>query len=264
MNAESVKKYLKNDAEIIVYDVAASSNALAKDLAKNGAKERTVVIVKSQTNGKGRLGRSFISNSETGLYMSIILKPSISADKCVDITALASVAVLEAIESTSKKQAQIKWINDIYIYDKKICGILTESAYDFQKNQLEYIICGIGVNIVPPKNGFDDEIKNIAGSIFEKEAPNEYKSVLCASIIDCFLKYYSTLDKKTYIKKYKEKSNIIGKNVDVYIGNKMIKGIAIDITDNAELVVKNENGDICIFNSGEARVRKSGDSLNDK
>ncbi len=262
MNVEQIKTHLKSNVEIIIYDVAASSNIVAKELASRGANEGVTVIVKSQTNGRGRLGRSFISNSENGLYMSIILKPNIPADKCVDITALASVATLEAIESTSKRNAQIKWVNDIYINDKKVCGILTEASYNYEKNKLDYVICGIGVNISPPENGFDDEIKDIAGVIFEKEAPADYKSFLCASIIDSFFKYYNELEKKTYIKAYKEKSNIIGKAIDVYRGNEITKGIAIDITDNAELVVEKENGEVCIYNSGEARVRNSGVKLN--
>lgn len=264
MNINYIEKYLKGNVEIIIHDVASSSNTIAKELASKGAKEGTVVIVKSQTAGRGRLGRSFISNSENGLYMSIILRPKISADKCVDITASASVAVLEAIEITSNRKAQIKWVNDIYIDDKKVCGILTESAYNYEKNELDYVICGIGVNILPPQNGFDKEIKDIAGAIFEKKAPSEYKSILCARIIDIFLKYYSKLEEKTYLNVYREKSNIIGKEVDVYRGNEIFKGVAIDINDNAELVVKKENGEISVFNSGEARVRKTGDMLSEK
>lgn len=255
MNNESIKKHLNSDVKIIIYDVATSSNVLAKELALGGANEGTVIIVKSQTNGKGRLGRSFISSSENGLYMSIVLRPQISPDKCVDITVMAASAVLEAIESTTNTNPKIKWVNDIYINDKKVCGILTETTYNYESNRLDFVICGIGVNIAPPKDGFDEEIKNIAGSIFENEAPQEYKSILCAKIIDYLLKYYNEIDKKTYLKTYKEKSNIIGKSVDVYKGNEIISGIAIDVNDRAELVVKKENGDICVFNSGEARVK---------
>ena len=264
MNTNDIKKYLKSNVDIYLYDVATSSNLIAKELACSYAKEGTVVVVKSQTNGRGRLGRSFISNSENGLYMSLILRPKISIDKCIDITTLAAVATLEAIEKTSQARAQIKWVNDIYINDRKVCGILTESAYNNEENCLDYVICGIGINILPPQNGFDEEIKDIAGAIFENEAPLDYKAILCASIIDCFFKYYNELDNKAYMSAYKEKSSIIGQNVDVYRGNEIVSGVAIDITDNAELVVKKENGEICVFNSGEARVRRTGQIINDK
>ena len=262
MNVQYITKHLKNNAKIIAYDTVSSTNTVAKELAESGAREFTVVTAKSQTNGKGRLGRSFISNSENGLYMSVILKPDIPAEKCVDITVLSAVAVLEAIEETSNIKSTIKWINDIYINEKKVCGILAESSFDNSK--LSYVIVGIGVNILPPENGFDETIKDIATSIYEDNAPQNCKELLCAKIIDKLIFYYQNMESKSYMKVYKEKSNILGKSVDVYRGNEIIKGTAIDINENAELIVKTENGDICVFNSGEARVRKTGVTLNEK
>lgn len=262
MNINEIKKHLNNNVNIIIYDTASSSSTIAKELAIQGEKEFTTVIVKRQTNGRGRLGSSFISNSENGLYMSIILRPNLSPDRCIDITTLAAVSVLEAIEETSNTSPSIKWINDIYINEKKVCGILTEAAFDGTKTS--YVIVGIGVNITPPENGFDDTIKDIATSIYEKDAPKGYKELLCAKIIDKLIYHYSKIEEKSYMSKYKEKSNILGKEVDVYRGNDIIKGIAIDINDNAALVVKTENGEICVFNSGEARVRKRGAALNEK
>ena len=261
MTEEIIRKYLKYDANIHIFDEISSSNTVAKELALEGAKEGTIVIALTQTNGRGRLGRGFISNCDNGLYMSIILRPDINPDECVSITVMASVAVLEAIEKTANISAQIKWVNDIYINERKICGILTEAKFS-KGDRLDYVICGIGINITPPQNGFNDEIKDIAGAIFANEAPLEYKEKLLAKIIDNFFKHYN--DKKDFMNTYREKSSIIGKDVDVYCGNSIISGIAVDINDNAELVVKKEDGEICVFNSGEARVRKSGEKLNDK
>ncbi len=262
MNKNDIIKHLKNNVNILIYDTLPSSNITAKELAKDGYDEFTTVIAKSQNNGRGRLGRSFISNTENGLYMSVIFKPNLSPNQCVDITALASVAVLEAIEETSDTHPTIKWVNDIYINDKKVCGILTESSFDNCK--LSYVVVGIGINITPPENGFDDAIKDIATSIYANEAPQGYKELLCAKIIDKLIDYYSTIEEKSYMRVYREKSNIIGENVDVYRGNEIVNGIAIDINENAELIVKKENGEICVFNSGEARVRRSGACLNEK
>ena len=129
---------------------------------------------------------------------------------------------------------------------------------------LDYAVVGIGINIIPPENGFDDTIKDIATSLYEDNAPQNYKELLCAKIVDKLNFYYQNMESKSYMKVYKEKSNIIGKSVDVYRGNDIIKGTAIDINENAELVVKTEKGDICVFNSGEARVRKQGTILNEK
>ncbi len=245
--------------KILEYDTATSSNDVAIDLAKNGEAHGTAVVVHSQANGRGRSGRTFISNSVGGLYMSVILRPSLPPQHYNTLTALACVAVVNAIKKTTSKTPKIKWVNDIYINDRKVCGILTESR--ISKGTFEYIICGIGINIVPPQGGFDEEISKIAGSIFENDAPAGYKMTLCNAILDELFAYYDKIEEKSYMSKYKEYSFIVGCEVDVYFGNEIINGIAIDIDENAGLVIKCKDGEIRHFNSGEARVRRAGDSL---
>lgn len=254
----SIKKELDREHKIYIYSREGSSNAIAKDLCQNGEGEGSVVIVKSQTNGKGRMGRSFLSSSENGLYMSIILRPKIQAEECVNITVAGAVAVLESIEALSGKKAEIKWVNDIYINDKKCCGILTEAAIDLNSKGLQYAIIGIGVNLCPPKGGFDKEIEEIACGVYENQCPSDFKYKLCAQIVNRFFKYYYRLEHKEYMKTYKESSCIIGKEVDVYVGNECINGIAIDIDENANLIVEDSKSTIHTFNSGEARVRGAG------
>ena len=262
MNINEIEKRLNKNVKIIIHEELPSTNTEAKNLALNGETEFTTVIAKRQTRGKGRLGRSFMSNSETGLYMSIILKPEISPHKCVDITVMVASAVLEAINETSGVLPSIKWVNDIYINDKKVCGILVESTCENDK--ITNAIVGIGVNITPPQGGFDSEIKDIATSIFGENAPINYKEILCAQIINKIIYYYENFDDKTYMSVYRKNSNIINEEVDIYVGNEIVRGIAIDINDKAEIVIKTENGDIRVFNSGEARVRKGGAKLSEK
>lgn len=245
--------------KILIYEKATSSNDIARELAEKGEGHATAVVVLSQTSGRGRMGRSFISNSENGLYMSIILRPSLDMEAYKTLTAMTCVAVLRAIEKTANVFPKIKWVNDLYLNDRKICGILAESKLGAP--YFEYIICGIGINITPPLEGFDPEISKIAGAVFEKEAPQGYKMELCEAILNEFFALYDSLPKKDFMKEYKLKSSIIGKTVDVYAGDSIIQGTAIDIDENAELVVKCSNGEVRSFNSGEARVRKSGESL---
>ena len=254
------KKLLKNQIELVVYDKATSSNTLAKELACNGAKEGMVVLVKSQSEGKGRLGRRFISSSENGLYFTIILRPQIAPMDAIHITTIGATALCEAIKKTSGQNAQIKWVNDIYINDKKCAGILTESQINAENNTIDYAVIGMGINVLPPENGFDKEIADIATSIYKKDAPSGYKTELLYEIIDAFFMYYKDIEEKTYLKSYKQSSNIIGKEVDVYIGNEIIRGTAIDIDDAARLIVKTSDG-ISSFGSGEARVRQEGRAL---
>ncbi len=253
----NVGMHLKRSHEVYIYKKEDSSNNVAKRLCKEGAKEGTVVIVESQTAGRGRMGRSFLSDSENGLYMSVVLRPHISADKCVSITVAAAVAVAEAIEVLSQRECHIKWVNDIYIGDKKCCGILTEASVDFESGGLQYAILGIGVNLCPPVGGFDSAITEIACGIYEREYPCGFKSRLCAEIVNRFFDYYEHLEEKKYIDAYRQKSNIIGRKVDVYVGDRIISGVAMDVDENANLIVRDEDGKSHSFNSGEARVRKA-------
>ena len=254
-SSESINACLKNKRKIIMYDKADSSNNIAKELAMKGEEEGTVVVVKSQSQGKGRMGRSFLSSSENGLYMTIVLKPSILAKDALAITIIGAVAVSEAIEKTSGVKNQIKWVNDIYIERRKVSGILCEAGLNFESGTLDYAVVGIGINVLPPNAGFAPEISEIATSIYQNEAPCGYKSLLCAEIIDTFFDYYSRITEKEYMKIYKQKSNVIGKEIEIDVGGKITSGIAYDIDENANLVVKTKDGEKT-FNSGDARIKR--------
>lgn len=260
INIEEILTNLPKGARITVLDEATSSSDVAKSLAVSGEKDGSVVIVKSQTNGRGRMGRSFISKSEEGLYFSFLLRPTISADKALNITVICAVALAQAIEETSGIKAQIKWVNDIYINEKKCAGILTEAQLNFECGTLDYCVVGVGVNVSTPKDGFDAEIRDIATAIFENAPPCGYKSKLLSKFFHYFYKYYSEIESKKFMLEYKNRSNLIGKEVDVYVGDKITRGIARDIDENARLVVEAEDG-IRKFSSGEARVRSAGKKL---
>ena len=252
---ESINSHLKIKRKIIMYDEADSSNNLAKELAIKGEEEGTVVIVKSQSRGRGRMGRSFLSSSENGLYMTMILKPSMLIKDALAITVIGAVAVSCAIEKTSGTKNQIKWVNDIYIGRKKVSGILCEAGLNFECGTLDYAVVGIGINVLPPNAGFAPEISEIATSIYQNEAPCGYKSLLCAEIIDTFFDYYSHINEKKYMEIYKQKSNVIGKEIEIDVGGKIMSGIATDIDENANLVVKTQDGEKT-FNSGDARIKR--------
>lgn len=253
--ALKIKSFSQNDINVTVIDEAESSNDIAKELAKSGADEGTLVVVKRQSAGRGRMGRRFVSNEENGLYMSLILRPKMSAQRAVKITVIGAVAALEAIEECANIQCTIKWVNDIFIGERKVCGILTEASVNIETGLLDYAILGIGVNLTQPNGGFDDEIKDIATSIYGFEAPKDSKSRLCALIVDKFLHYYKSIENEAYIGAYKCRSNLIGKNVDIVRGEEIISGVVVDIDNDANLLVNSE-GKLFAFNSGEARVKK--------
>ncbi|MEE0807769.1 MAG: biotin--[acetyl-CoA-carboxylase] ligase, partial [Acutalibacteraceae bacterium] len=149
---------------ITVLDETHSTNDVARELARQGAEEFSCVLSKRQTGGRGRMGRKFFSY-DGGVYLSVVLRPDINPKDSLFITVAAAVAMAEVIEEVSGKRALIKWVNDIYIDGKKVCGILTEGSISGES--LQFAILGVGVNLSLPKENFPTEISNIAGSVFD-------------------------------------------------------------------------------------------------
>ncbi len=230
-----------------------STNAYLKDLARAGAKEGTVVFADRQTAGRGRLGRSFYS-LDGGLYMSILLRPENGVFDALVITAAAAVAVSRAIESLCDKKCLIKWVNDIYIDRKKVCGILAEGAL-FPDGKLDFAVLGIGININDPKGGFPDEIKDIATSLFGcGKTPENFKENLLNAVFDEFLKLYENLSDRAFMNFYRERSFVIGKDIYYIKNGEKHFATAVDIDDSGRLLAEDENG-IKTIDSGEVTVR---------
>ncbi len=228
-----------------------STNKYAKELAKAGADEFTVIIADKQTGGYGRMGRAFYSPDASGLYMSVILKPVIPPEKALYITTAAATAVSQAIEDISGTAAGIKWVNDIFIDNKKVCGILTEASCKGDK--LNYAILGIGVNIYTPKTGFHPEIKDIAGSVFD--TPVDIRDRLAEAIVERFYYYYKDLEEKNFLSYYRDKNIVTGKNIKVLKSEGSYNATALSIDEEFRLIVEDENKNITALDSGEISIR---------
>lgn len=172
LSAQGVEKYLTSACrhlELHVLPVTGSTNTLLREKARDGAKEGCTVIAGAQTSGRGRLGRNFYSPPDTGVYLSILLRPlSLAPSEAVAFTTMAAVAACEAIEKVSGRQAQIKWVNDIFMDGKKVSGILTEASLRPKSGKIDSIVLGIGINVYPPENGFPADLGQIAGSVFQE------------------------------------------------------------------------------------------------
>lgn len=240
--------------KILHFKELESTNKHAKDLAKKGEPEGTVIIADKQTCGYGRMGRHFHSPKASGLYMSIILRPKLKPADCLLITTAAAVAVSLAIEEICDKATGIKWVNDIFIADKKVCGILTEAGFS-SGGMLDYAILGIGVNIYTPKEGFALEIKDIAGSIFDSPNDADIRDTLAESIIGNFKAFYSDITNKPHLDKYKQRSIVTGRKITVIQGAKSYKATALGIGDDFRLTVKDTNDNITALDSGEISIR---------
>lgn len=257
LSSYSIKQHLKNPhLDISVFSSVTSTNTILKEMAEQGAKEGTVIIAEEQTAGRGRTGKQFYSPKGTGIYISILLRPDIPAEESLFLTPSAAVATARAIEDVSDKRALIKWVNDIYLEDKKTCGILTEGAFNVETGKLDYAIVGIGINVCIPDGGFPDNIKDIATAIFDKQTDSINKrSILIANLLDYFMEYYKDFKSKSYVKEYIERSMIIGKTITVIEGSKTSVAKAIDIDKNCRLKVQFEDGTTKWLSSGEVSTK---------
>jgi BirA family biotin operon repressor/biotin-[acetyl-CoA-carboxylase] ligase len=257
LSSECIRPYLTGEAAGFHLDVrqtVTSTNTLAKAMAADGAAEGTVVIASEQTEGRGRMGRSFYSPGSTGIYLSIILRPKLNLTDSLLITTGAAVAVAKAIETVAGVRAGIKWVNDIFVAGKKVCGILTEASINFESGGLEYAVVGIGVNI--STTNFPDNLKSVAGSVFNKKPGDQpVSSILTAEILNNIAGCMNSLTDRRYLQEYRERSFLIGHDILVVKGKDEKPAKAVEIDDQARLVVRYEDQTLETLSSGEVSIR---------
>lgn len=253
LSAKKIEKKAKQ-IKVIGYECVDSTNIIAKELALNGAKEGTLVVATEQTNGKGRLGRSFFSK-KGGVYFSIVLRPQKTVEDTLFITAAAAIAVCHAIESISDKKCEIKWVNDVYIKEKKVCGILTEGEIN-SGGTLEYAILGVGINLFAPKGDFPDYLP-LADSVFDKKCKilfkNRIKEQLIVEFANKFFALYNKSEHKKYIKEYQQRSFLTGKDITYTKDGVTYNAKVTGIDDNARLIV-NKDGKTDVLSHGEIQI----------
>ena len=257
ITAEETKKHLKTKAfgkEMIILDETASTNSEAKAIAEKGANGGEVIVARCQSGGKGRLGRSFFSQKDKGIYMSLILNGEKILKGGLLVTSLAAVAVSKAIEKVSGADAKIKWVNDVYVNGKKVCGILTEGKINPQNGIAEYMVLGIGINV--KKMQFPNEIEEIATSL-ENETNKEIDiNILLAEVLNELENLYQTFETGDFLKENKARSIVIGKNIRVIRGNESYDAFAKGIDDFGGLIIIRD-GKEEVLSSGEVSVRVS-------
>ena len=249
LDANAIKLKSCYAGEVILYNQTVSTNVDCKALAESG--NYALVIAKTQTGGKGRFDRKFHSNVG-GVYFSVALTPNLPISSGVNITTYAAVVVARAIEKFAPVSVDIKWVNDLYISNKKVCGILTEASCDFEQNKLKYAVVGIGVNT--DTTSFDAEIENIATSVYNECGVKINKTDFISEIVKNLLNAECEINKGEYLVEYKKRLFILGKTVTVYSGSEVYDAVAIDVTNSGALVVQ-KNGKNVIVSSGEVSVK---------
>lgn len=258
LSEELIRNYLEDEDGRFFIDVrreVASTNTVLKQMAETGAPEGTVLIAQKQTGGKGRLQRRFFSPPGTGIYMSVLLRPCILAADCLFITTASAVAVAEAIKDVCGKDARIKWVNDVYCDGKKVCGILTEASLDLESGGVAYAVLGIGINVYRPQEGYPEEIAGIAGAVLDNaNGAGDLRSRMAACVLKRFWAYYSELNKRRFLDKYKELSMIVGREVYVLRKNASHRAFVIGIDDDCCLRVRYSDGSEELLSSGEVSI----------
>lgn len=212
---------LSERIQLLVLDSATSTNLLVKDLGAKGAPEGTLITALEQTQGRGRLGRRFESPAGSGLYFTILLRPDLPAAESLQITILAAVAAAEGIAEVTGLAPEIKWVNDLYLNDRKICGILAESALKPDTGHIDYTALGIGVNLTEPEGGFGGTASGVAGALYpygtlQKDQTEELRTALLAATANRILRYYDELKKGgavSYMARYRASNYLFGKDV---------------------------------------------------
>ena len=237
--------------------VVTSTNTVLKELASQGAEEGTVLLAEEQTEGRGRLGRSFYSPSGSGLYMSILLKPDQLPSKAARLTTMAACAVALAIEELTGREVGIKWVNDLYMNGKKICGILTEASMSLESGRLERAVVGIGVNLREPEGGFPPELAPIVGAVWEADCgETNLRNRLAARILDRFADYYLHPDGEDCFQAYKKRSFLLGQEINIlHPDGSHSPATVLDLDRDYRLLVCFSDGREGYLNSGEVSVR---------
>lgn len=242
----SIKSHLKSDIEIIYLESVDSTNTYAKNLLRSGKENDFLVVACEQTAGRGRQGKSFYSPYKKGIYMSLATRPNAPLENVITATTAASVGVCRAIEELTDKKPEIKWVNDVYLQGKKLCGILTE-CISGAGGIASGLVIGVGINVEAV--GFPSDVEN-AVSLGE----NVDKAALTAKIADNLLELAHS-DYPDFIDYYRAHSLVIGKKINCIENGKITPATAIDIDDRGGLAVRYENGDCDVLRTGEISIR---------
>lgn len=247
------------DKVIVLYETD-STNKVLKDMGSDGAPEGTIVIADCQLKGRGRLGRSFLSPHGKGIYFSYLVRPKSRIDEISTITAWTAVAISNAINNVFGVKPDIKWVNDLLINKKKICGILTELSLETESGHIDNIVIGIGINVNHDPEDFPEELRDIASSISFESKKHESRSKLASEMVkemDKLVECWAD-GKEIYLNQYRENCINIGRDVacvNIHGEGNPRSGKAIGINDDFSIRIEFEDGSVENLSSGEVSVR---------
>ncbi len=259
LTSESVAALLPPESpwRVRVYPQLASTNRTLKQMASEGEKSGAVILAETQSQGRGRMGRDFFSPPGSGLYMSFLLRPAtLLTGDAVLLTTAVSVAVARAIAASCGVQVGIKWVNDLYLGDRKVCGILTEAASDLESGGIDSVVIGIGVNFCARQEQFPPELRETARALFETPPAGVTRSRLAAAILREAEGLEEACRTRAFLEEYRARSILLGKPVRCTSARETFEAMAVDIDAQGGLVVRRADGTQCALHTGEVTVRR--------
>jgi BirA family biotin operon repressor/biotin-[acetyl-CoA-carboxylase] ligase len=256
LNGAEIQSVVADDTiRISCMDSVDSTNTALKKLALSGASEGTVLIADYQSEGRGRLGRSFISQKGKGVYLSMLVKPEQLGD-IAGLTCMTAVAVCRSIEKLTDVGLEIKWTNDVLLAQKKICGILTELSAEGESGGIRFVVVGIGVNVSQELSDFPPELRGTACSLYAQLGTILDRNRVAGEIIRCFFEMYRDLKNKreAFMAEYRRRCVTLGSMIEYTRDGKKTHAMALTVDDEGALIIKEKNGEQHALRFGEVSI----------
>ncbi len=249
LSKAKISALLGADTTVRVFDIIDSTNNEAKRMLESGFRGKAIVAAEAQTGGRGRLGRSFYSPKSTGLYFTVIIPPVFPIEDVSLLTPAAAVAVTRTLGKLTPKELKIKWVNDIYVGDKKICGILAESVLDMERGGFAGFAVGVGINLCT--EDFPADIASIAASL----GTSADRSEIAAGVARELFAFAESISAREFLPEYCDKSYVTGKDIYFVQNGEKTNATALGIDECGGLIVRLENGETEVLRGGEISVR---------
>lgn len=246
-NEKALSAAVGQSALVRVFDEIDSTNNEAKRMALDGIDSPVLIAADRQTAGRGRMGRSFYSPAKTGVYFSILYRLHTPLQGIVSVTGAVAVSVMRAIRRVTGRQTAIKWVNDLYLDEKKVCGILCEAV---TVGNVTHLIVGVGINL--STESFPDGLEARAGSLC---VDRDLRTELIAEVWLSLLPSLNDPSDRTWLDDYRTHSCVIGKEIAWTVGETTHHGVAIGINEDGELLAEREDGQTEVLRTGEITLR---------
>jgi len=257
MLPEEIREGLENNVfgkrEIIHMDEVDSTNRMAKDLAIRGVPEGALVIAEKQTRGRGRMDRDWFSPPGGGIYMTIVLRPSLPPAEAPKITLLTGVALAESLREISRIEARIKWPNDIVIKGKKLAGILTELSAEI--DAINFVLIGIGVNVNTGE--FPESVQETATSLLIETGQHFSRAPLVRDFLSRFEAFYDESKGRGFdgiIRRWNGLTDTVGRKVRIDAVGREYTGEALRVDTDGALIIRDERGSLHRIVSGDVSL----------